>query len=120
MDGAPFCFFHNPQSKDTRQAAQSRGGQANRAPVLSLDSEDVQLRSAQDVAELLAKTINQVRKGLISPKVATAVGYLAAPLMRAFEASSTEARLSRLEQALSTRPASGLFDPDAPIDAEKK
>ena len=120
MDGSDFCFFHNPESKDARHAAQSRGGQGNRGPVLSLDSEDVQLRSAQDLAELLAETITQVRKGLISPKIATAIGYLAGPLMRAFDAGSMETRLARLEQALNSRPAAGLFDPDAPIDAENK
>lgn len=114
MEGSPNCFYHSPEAKEARRAAQSRGGQGNQRQVLPVDSEDVRLDSARDVAELLAKTINQTRKGQISTKVATAIGYLAAPLMRAFEASSTEARLSRLEQALSARPAAGLFDPDAP------
>lgn len=120
MDGAPFCFFHHPGSKDARQLAQRRGGQANRGPVLSREAEDLELTSVKDVASLLAKTINHVMKGVISPKVATAIGYLAGPLMRAVEATSLDSRISRLEQALSARSAAtaGLFDPDAPIDPE--
>jgi len=120
MDGSRFCFFHNPASKDVRLAAQRRGGQANRAAVLPRNSEDLALTSAKDVAALLATTINQVRKGLISPKIATAIGYLAGSLTRALEASNMDARLSRLEQASGTGPAPGLFDADSEPDGSRK
>ena len=75
------------------------GGQANRAVVLPADAADFPLRSGKDVAVLLADTINQVRKGLVQPKIASIVGYLSGPLMKALETSDTEERLAKVEHA---------------------
>jgi hypothetical protein len=49
------------------------------------------------VQTLLAATINQVRKGLLCPKVASCVGYLAGLTLKAHEAGEIEERLAALE-----------------------
>jgi hypothetical protein len=112
MHGSPYCFFHNPAAREARKAAQQSGGQANRAAVLPADAADLPLHSGKDVVALLAETINQVRKGQLSPKIASIVGYLSGPLLKALETSDTEERLTRVEHALQTRKSDeSLFNP---------
>ena len=62
---------------------------------------------------LLECTINQVRRGQVSPKVAGSIGYLSGIWMKALEAADLEERLARVEQALKTRGTDEhLFNPD--------
>lgn len=103
MDGSSCCFFHDPATQTARKAAQRRGGQANGPVFLPAEAADLPLKSGKDVAALIAETINQVRKGRLSPKIASTVGYLTGLLMKALEASDIEERLTRVEQALKTR-----------------
>jgi len=55
--------------------------------------------------KLLAETINQVRRGEIDPKVANAVGFLSALLLKAIGATETESRLAAMEAAVRVQPA---------------
>jgi hypothetical protein len=113
MQDSRYCFFHNSATQKARKAAQRRGGQASGPTVLPADAADVPLHSGKDVAVFLAETINQVRKGQLSPKIGSSVGYLAGLLMKALETSDIEERLARVEQALQKRrPDESLFDPD--------
>jgi hypothetical protein len=81
--------------------------------VLPADAADLPPNSGKDVAVFLAETINQVRKGRLSPKIGSSVGYLAVLLMKALETTALEARLARVEQALQKRGSDeSLFDPD--------
>jgi hypothetical protein len=112
MDGSLYCFFHDPATQTARKAAQQRGGQANGPAVLPADAADVPLHNGQDVSAFLAETINQVRRGQVSPKIASTVGYLSSLLMKTLEMSDIEERLARVEQALKTRkPDESIFDP---------
>ena len=112
MDGSRYCFFHDPAAETARKAAQQRGGQAKGPAVLPADTADVPLHNGKDVAAFLAETINQVRKGRVSPKIASTVGYLSSLLMKALETSDIEERLARVEQALKTRkPDESIFNP---------
>ena len=108
MEGSPHCFFHNPETQEARKAAQRRGGQANGPAVLPTEAADFALGSGKDVSVFLAETINQVRKGQLSPKIATTVGYLTGLLMKSLETTEIKKRIARLEQAL---PKSPLGDP---------
>ena len=68
--------------------------------------------AARTYRRFLAETINQVRKGRLSSKIANTVGYLSSLLMKALERSDIEERLVRVEQVLKTRkPDEWLFDP---------
>ena len=112
MDGSPYCFFHDPATATARKSAQRQGGQANGPAVLPADAADVPLHSGKDVSALLAETINQVRKGQVSPKVASTVGYLSSLLVKAFDTRGIEERLARVEQTLKTRkPDESMFNP---------
>jgi hypothetical protein len=64
---------------------------------------DVRVEDCGDVVALISETINQVRKGVIDPRVANAVGYLANVLIKALEQDELETRIERLEAILENR-----------------
>ena len=100
LPGSDFCFFHDPDRAEDRQAAQSFGGSRNRMKTLDAGAADVKVESCQDVVRLISETINQVRRGQLDPRVANAIGYLANVLIKAVEQGDMEKRLEDLEAAV--------------------
>jgi hypothetical protein len=98
-----FCFFHDPSKKVERREAQAEGGRQNRMKTLDAGAPDISIRDCKDVMALLSETINQVRKGLIDPRIANSVGYLANQLVRVFEQKDLEDRIEKLEQSIQHR-----------------
>jgi len=80
---------------------------------------DMRLGSIEDVATLLGKTINQVRKGQIDPRVSNAVGYLAGIMLKALGQGELEKRLVELEAVVRSQSydAGSVFGQDTE-DAE--
>jgi len=118
LKDSDFCFFHDPDSADKRQAARRAGGveRSKRAAVLPTDTPDLPLKTSADVVALLAQTINQVRRGDIDPRISNAVGYLAGITLKAMEQSDLEGRLADLENAVQNRPITpGTFFEDDDI-----
>jgi hypothetical protein len=95
--GSRYCFFHDPDAAAKRKAAQKAGGQGRQIKVLSPSAPDAKLKDARDAVNLLAETINQVRRGEIDPKVANAVGYLTGLLLKALYQTDLEQRVTALE-----------------------
>jgi hypothetical protein len=118
LKDSDLCFFHDPASEDKRQAARKAGGheRSKKASVLPPDTPNLPLKTSADVVELLAETINQVRRGDIDPRISNAVGYLAGITLKAMEQSDLDKRLEELETAVSNRPATpGVFFEDDDI-----
>jgi len=109
LSGSDFCFFHDPDRADERQAARSFGGSRNRMKTLSADVPDVKVESCQDVVKLIGETINQVRKGQLDPRAGNAIGYLANVLIKAYEQGSLEKRIEDLEAAVKVKGRSSEF-----------
>jgi hypothetical protein len=97
LAGGSMCFFHDPASSQKRADAARRGGEKNRAAVLPPETHDFPLNSAGDASALLSRTVNQVLRGEIDPKVANAVGYLITVQIKALEVGKVEQRLAALE-----------------------
>lgn len=95
--GKTRCFFHDPALAEQRTAARRRGGEHNRVAILPDDTAELPLRNSHDAAELIGKTINDLRRGKLDPKVATAVGYLTTVGLRAIQVGDLEQRLAALE-----------------------
>jgi hypothetical protein len=113
MAGSDYCFFHDPAKAAEREAAQRAGGSVGKTAVLPPDTPDVPLASVADVIALLGRTVNQVRRGQIDPKVANAIGYLTATLLRALEQSDIEKRVAELEALVKGHAApESVFDED--------
>lgn len=98
MIGSKFCFSHNPKSKKDKLAAVIKGGSSLRKNHALLPPVD--LNNPRDVANLLAKAINETRSGLLQLKIANSIGYLSGHLIKALEVADLEERLSKLEKSI--------------------
>jgi hypothetical protein len=99
--GASLCFFHHPGFKNQRALARIAGGIARTANVeITNQIFAKQLRSSEDVIELLSEAINLVGSGKMSARVANAIGYLSGTLLNAIE-KRDESRLAALEKIVS-------------------
>jgi hypothetical protein len=120
MAGSDYCFFHDPAKADEREAARRAGGSVGKTAVLPSDTPDVPLSSVADVIALLGRTVNQVRRGQIDPKVANAIGYLTGTLLRALEQGDIEKRVAELEALVKGHAApESVFDEDLEGDMMK-
>lgn len=70
---------------------------------LPITAPDVKVEDGQDIISLLSETINHVRKGLLDPRVANAIGYLVNILLKAEEQGGMESRLTQLEALVKAR-----------------
>jgi hypothetical protein len=101
--GSEYCYFHNPEiNKDTKRAAQSKGGKGN-IESITQPLPAINLTQPKDVVTLLQEVINGVRSGETELKVANCLGYLAGQLSRALETSELEGRVAELEQMLAQK-----------------
>ena len=92
-----FCFFHDPSKEAERRVVQTEGGRQGRMRTLGEETPDINFRDCKDVLALLSETINQVRKGLIEPRIANSVGYLANQWVRVSAQSELEEK-ERIEK----------------------
>ena len=100
--GKDSCVFHDPAKAAEGQRARLAGGlrRSRPAAVLPRQTPDHPLRNTTEVSAFLAKSINQVLRGALDPRVANSAGYLANVLLRALEQGPLEERIARLEATL--------------------
>jgi len=100
--GKDSCVFHDPAKAVEGQRARRAGGlrRSRPAAVLPRQTPDHPLRNTTEVSAFLAKSINQVLRGALDPRVANSAGYLANVLLRALEQGPLEERIARLEATL--------------------
>jgi hypothetical protein len=126
-DGKVVARTHSPEmvcvsSTIRKEQRVRRAGGVKRsqpAPVLPLDTPDHPLASPKDVSQLLANSINQLRRGELDPRVANSVGYLATILLRALEQGPLEERIAKLEAMLglaANLPSNVISDGNGPRD----
>jgi hypothetical protein len=110
LAGNTYCFFHDPASAHERVEAARRGGEKNRSAVLRPETPDFPLRNAGDASALVARTINQVLRGEIDPKIANAVGYLLTVHMKAYDTHQLERRIAAIEAVIMPEKDGGIAD----------
>ena len=100
--GSDVCVFHDPTKTAEVHRARRAGGlrRSRPAAVLPRQTPDHPLRNTTEVSAFLAKSINQVLRGTLDPRVANSAGYLANVLLRALEQGPLEERIARLEATL--------------------
>jgi hypothetical protein len=98
MTGSKFCFSHNPDTKKEKLVAVIKGGKAPKKNHSSLPP--IPLNQPKDVVGLLTTTINEVREGSIELRIANCIGYLSGHLIKAFEITDLEDRISKIEKTL--------------------
>jgi len=102
QSGKTVCVFHDAtKSNDVQRARRAGGINRHRPPaVVGGNTPDRRLESPKDVAQLLAESINLVRRGELDPRLANTVGYLSTILLRALEQGPLEDRMAKLEEML--------------------
>ena len=86
--------------------------------MLPLDTADHPLGNPKQVSDLLADSVNRLRRGQLDPRVANAMGYRSSVLLRALEQGPMEERLAYIEVILGKSGArSELFETRSTKDA---
>lgn len=96
MQGANYCYRHNPAipESDKKEASISGG---KRKSVLT-DAEPVTLRNVESIVGLIESNINSVRTGELDPKVSNAVVQNLNVLLKVYELAIVDSRVRKLEQ----------------------
>jgi len=114
------CVFHDPNKASEGHRARRAGGITRSRPpaVLPTDTPDHPLGNPKQVSDLLADSVNRLRRGQLDPRVANAMGYLSSVLLRALEQGPMEERLAYVEAILGKGGAgSELFEVRSTKDA---
>lgn len=99
VSNSDFCFSHSPVHQEEKALAVQKGG-LNRK-LYDFYGEDVELKSPEDIKNLLAETINLVRTGKMpASQPANSIAYLARCWLDAHAISEMEGRLEAIEEKL--------------------
>jgi hypothetical protein len=120
--GKTLCVFHDPANAAAGRRARRLWGVNRSQPAIALPPEtpDHPLNNVHDVSLLLGQSINQVRRGQLAPRVATALGYLAGILLSALQQGPLEERLRRLETTLGLGKHQAGIVPDVESNTTKQ
>lgn len=98
LRNGPYCFRHDPESKERSLVASSKGGLNRR--LQGGYGEPQKLESPQDVKDFLGIVINSVWTGKIPVPVGTSMGFLTRCWLDAYETANLEKRISDIEGIL--------------------
>jgi len=100
MRDADYCYLHNPDIPEAeKREAMSKGGQS-KAITIAEPLQAVKIEDSQDVASLLAETINLVRAGKLDVKTANSIGFLSDKLIKAIETANLQGKVEFIERAI--------------------
>lgn len=88
------CFYHSPKHRKEADKARARGGRRNYVP---LAWDDMELDTLDDAKLYLARGLNDLRKGAISPAILTAMASGVSALGRIIDLSDLDHRIEVLE-----------------------
>ncbi|MEE9441349.1 MAG: hypothetical protein V3V99_01625 [candidate division Zixibacteria bacterium] len=112
IGGRPYCWYHDPDLAEERSRVGRIGGKKSKiasTKVLTEDTPDVLITSAQDIEALISVTISQVRRGDIAPNVSNAITLLINSWIKIREVCDIEDRLKRLEESSDNDSTQPLF-----------
>ena len=101
MTDSDYCFTHDPNKKEERALAVSKGGMTPKKNYNPLPP--MEISKPQDVILLLGDTINKVRSGKLDVRVANCLGVLSGHLIKAMEVSELESRVETIERVILER-----------------
>jgi len=104
MQGATYCYRHNPDIPEADKIQASTDG-GKRKAVLS-EADPVTLRNVESIVSLIESNIDGVRTGKLDPKVSNAVVQNLGILLKVYELALVDGRVRKLEQQ------AGIDSPD--------
>ena len=102
QSGSRFCYAHDPDKAEERDAARLRGGQARAEQLTGAAS--VKLRTARDLRDYLERVARDTESGLIDPRRATAISNLCRVQLDAIPRADKETRDAEWDSMLNHRP----------------
>ena len=105
MKQTSYCYLHNPDVAQERQAARVKGGKerSRRASVLPADTPDRPLTTLSEVDSLLVDMVNQVLRGEIGTSQSHAVNALLGTLHKTRDLENIEHRLGKVESTVAQK-----------------
>jgi hypothetical protein len=98
LAGEEFCYFHSPQVVVERAEARRRGGLARHGDKGETGS--YVIKSGRDILTILEDAINDACGLEQTTGRAKAIGYLCQVILRGFEVTEIENRLTALEERI--------------------
>ena len=108
MQGATYCYRHNPDIPEADKIQVSIDG-GKRKAVLS-EADPVTLRNVESIVTLIESNIDGVRTGKLDPKVSNAVVQNLGILLKVYELALVDGRVRKLEEQ------AGIDSPDELIN----
>ena len=108
MQGATYCYRHNPDIPEADKIQASIDGGKKRQVLTNADP--VTLRNVESIVSLIESNINGVRTGELDPKVSNAVVQNLGVLLKVYELALVDGRVRKLEQQ------AGIDSPDELIN----
>lgn len=99
--GSIYCFAHDPTLRETRTAARRSGGQARAGRKITTgNTQPREIKNVGDVLTLLGETVGDVLTLENSLARAQTIARLALAMVKCFEVSELEQRLTALEERI--------------------
>lgn len=99
VSGSEFCYTHDPKLAEVRRETQSEGGRRS-GELRRLRRTYKQLKTADQLAEFLAQTVQDVRSGVVRPETGRVLAYSVGILRALHETADLERRIEALEQGI--------------------
>jgi len=108
MQGATYCYRHNPEIPEADKIQASIDGGKRKAVLTNADP--VTLRNVESIVTLIESNINGVRTGELDPKISNAVVQNLGILLKVYELAIVDNRVRKLEEQ------AGIDSPDELIN----
>lgn len=96
MQGTTYCYRHNPDIPEADKIEASIAGGKRKAVLANADP--VTLRNVESIVSLIESNINDVRTGVIDPKISNAVVQNVNALLKVYELAIVDQRVRKLEE----------------------
>ncbi len=103
VDNSFFCINHEPAMKEVKEIAVQKGGASEGYQKLNLDLSPLTIHKASDVTTATVQVMNEVRSGILPPKIATTLGYLLGIALKAFEVAELEEKMEVVDRLILER-----------------
>jgi len=96
IKGSVLCFSHNPKTKNAKQRAVQKGGQAKKVEPQCIFSAVPKLNERQDILDVLSITIQSIGNGDISSQQGNAIVYATNTALSVLQQEKKEEEVERV------------------------
>ncbi len=103
MTGADYCFIHNPDAKEQREAAIRKGALSPKPRKEAGALTVIPVRNIEGVLALIEDTINRIRTEPMTHQKANCIGYLANIALKALEVGELDEKMDLVNSIILER-----------------